>query len=742
MQRLLILFLAVFLPIAGLSQSVPIVDAGYLTNVQGTSNFVKNPNAQKNVANVTSDDSSTITRSTTTALSATSEFNLTDAGAWSAVFAARTFDSGMNGRQCEARVTVRGVAGTATLTVLDGTTVIGSVDVVPNATTSVVPTVYFPCGAPTTPKLKLSGSTAVTGTLEFGAAYVGPAFSTSAGTISTEPVTYTPTLNSTTNVLRNSAKWQRVGPAAIISGEISWNGTGAATPLTITLPSGLTADTARLPTTVNARIGDMTWNGATLAQGEVIYNVAGNVIYFTVQGASGVFVSSSALNAHVITYDIKVPISGWSATDIVTPEASLQTTGSINTGYAAWVPAVGEYGDRTSVTLSESGIYTLSAVLYTVNSGALTGATLLRAGLGTVSGNNAANLGAEPSITNAGSDTLRYAITVPSTTVTVTSTPITVYLKNRSDSYTTNLQAAGYIFYTKAPNSNQSFYISSPLKAAPDGSGVKVKSTTNVDIATATDAGVWTFPTFSIFGTSAKTTNHNLDVLSDDTAAAGITFTHEAAAKAYIDIAGTTAGNRAISGTPEHALEIRSEAGTYFGSGTINVGGYNTSGAWRWGPAGSDIVVHDLNGYLRIKRAVTGTSHTMMQFLDGANDVAGAIEINAVANTTTYVTTSDARKKADLGAFSALGLVNKMKIHNFKWKHASESPAEVGIYAQELQPLVPYAVMNNKADDYWGVDYGRLSPIALKAIQEQQVQIECLVNADSKKERQACIGVK
>lgn len=87
------------------------------------------------------------------------------------------------------------------------------------------------------------------------------------------------------------------------------------------------------------------------------------------------------------------------------------------------------------------------------------------------------------------------------------------------------------------------------------------------------------------------------------------------------------------------------------------------------------------------------------------------------------VTTSDYRAKEDLKSFEALPMVNAMKLYDFRWIELQERMH--GVIAHELQEIVPYAVIGEKdGGSMQGVDYSKLVPIMLKAIQEQQAQIE------------------
>ena len=75
----------------------------------------------------------------------------------------------------------------------------------------------------------------------------------------------------------------------------------------------------------------------------------------------------------------------------------------------------------------------------------------------------------------------------------------------------------------------------------------------------------------------------------------------------------------------------------------------------------------------------------------------------------------------------------KVFISNFKWKN--EEGRSDGVLAHELAEILPYAVYGEKDgidengnDKMQGVDYSKLVPIMLKAIQEQNQIIQELSN--------------
>lgn len=92
---------------------------------------------------------------------------------------------------------------------------------------------------------------------------------------------------------------------------------------------------------------------------------------------------------------------------------------------------------------------------------------------------------------------------------------------------------------------------------------------------------------------------------------------------------------------------------------------------------------------------------------------------------------SDYRLKEDKQDFDALALINGIHAYDFAWK--SNGQREFGFIAHEIQEVMPYLVTGQKDQlDENGhpviqrVNYAKLTPVLLKAIQQQQEIIEKL----------------
>ena len=165
---------AAAMPLA-VAQNPTILQGNYISNVFGQSNFILNPNAQTNVANVTV-SSATVTRSTTTPLVATTEFNITTSTATGyADWATRTFDQGMKNQNCEARFTYRGFSvGSTTVQIRQGSNTVAQLTLTAS-TDPRIASINFPCGdLSSATTLRVQQATAsLTGTNELSGLYLG-----------------------------------------------------------------------------------------------------------------------------------------------------------------------------------------------------------------------------------------------------------------------------------------------------------------------------------------------------------------------------------------------------------------------------------------------------------------------------------------------------------------------------------------------------------------------------------------
>jgi hypothetical protein len=127
------------------------------------------------------------------------------------------------------------------------------------------------------------------------------------------------------------------------------------------------------------------------------------------------------------------------------------------------------------------------------------------------------------------------------------------------------------------------------------------------------------------------------------------------------------------------------------------------------------------NGYVA-KTTYTGTGSNFAVFLNSGNQVAGSINHNGTTSVA-YNTSSDARLKDVTGSARGLEVINELNPVAYNWK--ADGKADEGLIAQEVQEIVPNAVSGSEEEMYQ-MDYSKLVVHLVKAVKEQQTQIEAL----------------
>ena len=115
-----------------------------------------------------------------------------------------------------------------------------------------------------------------------------------------------------------------------------------------------------------------------------------------------------------------------------------------------------------------------------------------------------------------------------------------------------------------------------------------------------------------------------------------------------------------------------------------------------------------------------------ISFHDG--DFTNVGYIRSTGGVTTYSTNSDQRLKENIVP-TALGLdaLMQIKVRDFNFISNPEKTKLQGFIAQELYGVYPEAVGVGDSEHSWGVDYGKLTPLIVKSVQEQQDQLDVLI---------------
>lgn len=124
-----------------------------------------------------------------------------------------------------------------------------------------------------------------------------------------------------------------------------------------------------------------------------------------------------------------------------------------------------------------------------------------------------------------------------------------------------------------------------------------------------------------------------------------------------------------------------------------------------------------------INHAQGGTGLTTYYAFINANGAVGTIK--TTGSSTQFNTSSDVRlKKNIVDAPSAIASIQQIGIKSFDWK-ADDLHQEYGVIAQELDAVAPEAVSHGATkDEMWGVDYSKLVPRMIKAIQELKALVD------------------
>ena len=105
-----------------------------------------------------------------------------------------------------------------------------------------------------------------------------------------------------------------------------------------------------------------------------------------------------------------------------------------------------------------------------------------------------------------------------------------------------------------------------------------------------------------------------------------------------------------------------------------------------------------------------------------------AIYINNTATTVAYNTTSDRRLKDNIvNTHFGINDLMKIQVRDYFYKADPNKTPTTGFIAQELYDIFPNAVTKPaNEEEMWSIDYGKVTPLLTKAIQEQQSEIENL----------------
>jgi hypothetical protein len=99
--------------------------------------------------------------------------------------------------------------------------------------------------------------------------------------------------------------------------------------------------------------------------------------------------------------------------------------------------------------------------------------------------------------------------------------------------------------------------------------------------------------------------------------------------------------------------------------------------------------------------------------------------LNIMADGTLTTATSDIRLKTDIeGMTNILEKVLQLNPVSFTWKSDDQHRTDLGLIAQEVDVLFPEITFTNPVDGYMGINYTKLTPILIAAMQEIDMKID------------------
>ena len=171
-------------------------------------------------------------------------------------------------------------------------------------------------------------------------------------------------------------------------------------------------------------------------------------------------------------------------------------------------------------------------------------------------------------------------------------------------------------------------------------------------------------------------------------------------------------------------------------SGNVGIG---TSDPTTYAGSNGGMVIYRAGGSSNAMLSCANTtgSGTMRQidFFQGTSTGrVGAIQSTTTA--TTYLTTSDRRLKENIMPLQdASQKILAMNPVTHTWIKDKTAPAQHGFIAQEMQSIVPEAVSGDPdGEEMMQMDYGRITPVIVKSLQDALNEISSLKQQISKLE--------
>ena len=181
-------------------------------------------------------------------------------------------------------------------------------------------------------------------------------------------------------------------------------------------------------------------------------------------------------------------------------------------------------------------------------------------------------------------------------------------------------------------------------------------------------------------------------------------------------------------GNPTQRMIVSSAGNVLVGTSQADPVSANVTGIAFEGTLGSGKFSRANNASLDANRF--GSDGELIRMYRGGTQVGN---ISVTGSNTSYNTSSDYRLKQDFKDYNGLDLVSAIKTYDYEWK--ADNSRMYGVLAHELQEVVSYAVFGEKdaiSEDgkiiSQSVDYSKIVPVLIKAIQELSAKVSALEN--------------
>lgn len=231
---------------------------------------------------------------------------------------------------CSVGLEYRVPSGTATHKIVakDGSKDLAIEDVV-SSTSAMRHEVEFPCAAAASNQARVCLRSVASNepAIQFDSGYAGYARNVGVADLTTAVTAYSPTFNSTTGHSASNGWWYKDGDRIVVGGSILWNGTGAASTFSVTVPSNCTIDLAKLNdsasyASLRNSAGYWSWydDAGSAAVNPQWVRVTSSTTLNFVDGSNSV-ISNIFANNDRISWRAEFPCVGWTASTVVTPDA-------------------------------------------------------------------------------------------------------------------------------------------------------------------------------------------------------------------------------------------------------------------------------------------------------------------------------------------------------------------------------------------------------------------------------------